>query len=297
MKKLFLWTLVIVCSGTLPAAPPSVKQSMYRGWGEDQLAFREQITLSNDHNYYAITIAQWKPKEKQEPQTQFWLFEPRMSGGFSRPVMDFVRLEVNGISEIKLQPKKEDIRTWQKEDLAGADLILNYDGAKVVMSWYLRSGSPVLWCTLKPAPDTLEPVKSIRLKISMVPSKLAKDAKGGVVWSGGYKRQALTPARLIEQSAEGILLTKSDSWLILQDEIFDGSDKDKGDGPCIIIPGYENAVSSVLDLRNSWINALNIQIQPDFKEFKFGLWQQKNPITNAVAEKLVKNAPDRFKLK
>ncbi len=298
MKKTsLLFVCAALAAGTLQAAPPTVKQSIYNGWGQDQMALRENITLANDHNFYTITLAQWKPKGNQGPQTQFWLFEPRTYNGFSRPIMDFVRLEVNGISEIKLQPKKEDIRTWRNNGRAGADITLNYDGAKIIMSWYLRPDSPVLWCSIKPAPDTLEPVKSIQLKISAIPSKLAKGEKGGVIWNNGYQRQAVTPARTIEQDEKAVSLTSADSWVILQDGKFDGSGKDKGDGPCVIVPGYENAVSTTLNLQNCWINGLNIQIKPDFKEFQFGLWQQKNPLTNADAAKMLKEKAEQFQIK
>jgi len=299
MKKFFVAAALAasLAGAAAVAGPVNAKQSIYTGWGQDELSLRENLSVSNDLNLYTVTVAQWKAKSNQAPQTQFWLFEPRDFGGFSRPIMDFVRLEVNGIREIKLQPKKEDMKPWKDGDRAGFEVTLNFDGAKVLARWFMRPDSPVLWCTLKPAEGSVEPIKDMTLWINVIPSKLAKDDKGGVIWEGGYARQAVTPARKIEQGPNPVDLADTDSYLIMQDAKFEGGSEEKGGGPSIIIPGKSDAAKGSLNLRDGWLVDVKFVFSPDFKEYTFGLWQQKNPVTNAAVAEMVSKNPEQFQVK
>lgn len=57
----------------------------------------------------------------------------------------------------------------------------------------------------------------------------------------------------------------------------------------MIILDHSAIKDAKLELRNEWTTALDLELKPDFKEFDFGLWQQKPVISNkAFAEKLKK---------
>lgn len=274
--------------------PCEVKQSRTSCWANDQLSdFAEHITIYNNHNSYGLDYMQWKPNQTQPALSQFWLFDPRTYGGFSRPLTGFIQLTVNGIKNEKLAPKKEDVVLWRKDNLAGCDISLNFDGAKIVVTWYMRPDSPVLWCSIKPSEKMVEPIKSFKIRIEAVPGGFARDEKNQIIWQGAYQPQAISPVRTIELSEKPIALAAEDSYLILQDAKLE----DKTGGPCFITLDYTPLVSAELNMRNEAGRNLVFNLKPDFKEFTFGLWQQKNDIKNAAFLEKFKNAGDTFTLK
>ena len=266
------------------------------GWGADRLDFGEHIAIANDHNFYGLDYAQWKADGKAFPCAQFWLLEPRMHAGFSRPVLDFFKMTVNGIAENRLQPKKEDLKLWEEDGRAGCDIAMNFDGAKLIVRWCMRPGSPLLLGRVRMAPDTLEPAKSVKISFTMMLSDLAKDANGNVRWESAYDRQALSPARLIRQDARPIPLTPADRYLIFQDGKYDGSGEGKGSGPCYLTFDYREVMAANLRMGNCVFTNLDVELKPGFKEFNFGLWQQKNDISNAAFMEKFKGDENAFAL-
>jgi len=291
MRAILVLTLSILSVALLGEdGPATAKLSKTSGWGADRLELGEHIVIANDHNYYGIDYVQWKADGKSFPVAQFWLLEPRMYGGYSRPVMDFFKIAVNGIAESRLQPKKEDVKLWHEKGSAGCDISMSFDGARLILRWCMRPDSPLLRGSITMAPDSLERVNNIKLNFTMVISTLSKGADGQVQWEAVYERQALSPARLIAQDKNPIALNAEDRYLIFQDSKLDGSGEDKGFGPCYLTFEYSEVVAAKLKMGNTVFAGLEIELKPDFKEFRFGLWQQKNMISNSsFLEKFKKN--------
>jgi len=150
----------------------------------------------------------------------------------------------------------------------------------------MRQDSPVLWGSLRPAPDRLEEIKSVQVDFTAIVSMLAKENKK-VLWTKVYEREAVTPARTLAQRQKSWELTPQDTYLVLQDKKFDGSSAEKGQGPVMILLDHGSIGNAKLFLRSNWTTTLSIALKPGFKSFEFGLWQQESRISNAeFAEKL-----------
>ncbi|MPN31818.1 hypothetical protein SDC9_179293 [bioreactor metagenome] len=139
----------------------------------------------------------------------------------------------------------------------------------------------------------MEPVEKAEAEFCLIPSKLAMDGKK-VIWNGGYERMAVTPARTIEQNPKRIALSPADAYLVIQDKKFDGSGPDKGQGPCLILLDYAAVQKASLRVNDDWTSAVYLTLKPDFKEFKFGLWQQEPPISNANFAKKLETEKSAF---
>lgn len=263
-----------------PAGSKVGKTSVYQ---PQKYAFARKADIYNAQNKYGFIIVQSKPAGEKPPRTQFWL-DAGQTGFCS--LVNFLKITVNDIPNSVIDPKIGDFVPWKEKNLAGCEAKFNFDGAKLILRFWMRPDSPVLWGSLRPAPDSIEPVRKIKLDFSAVISKLAQKNKK-VLWSGVYEREAVTPARKLEQRQKVWELTPQDTWLVLQDRKFDGSSAEKGTGPVMILLDHSCIAKAELTLRSQWTAGLSILLNPDFKEFKFGLWQQNPRISNAAfAEKL-----------
>ncbi|OQA85394.1 MAG: hypothetical protein BWY31_01916 [Lentisphaerae bacterium ADurb.Bin242] len=285
-RKHIVLLILAALSAPLPAAdftPVKTEVKQVHVYRPEQYSLRQGALLSNQLTRYALTLTQTKSDGTKAPQTAWTLDAGKF--GFS-PLVGFFKLKVNGIEMNKLSPKAEDLTVWRDGQLAGCELKLNYDGAKLILRFYLRPDSPVLWGVLLPAQDSVEPTQKAEVEISLIPSKLAMDGKK-VIWNGGYERMAVTPARTIEQNPKRIALTPADAYLVIQDKKFDGSTPDNGQGPCLILLDYDAVQNAALRVNDDWTSGVSLTLKPDFKEFKFGLWQQEPRISNAdFAKKL-----------
>ena len=284
MKKFVIFTLAAISAATIFAqVSSSVQQSVvYR---PERYSIRQGATINNPLNNYRFTLIQSKPENNKAPRTQFWLAADHF--GFCA-LINFLNITVNGYNNSEISPKASDLTAWNEKDKAGMDLKLNFDGAKLTLRLYMRNDSPVLWGKLIADKDTIEPIKTIRVRFSAIISILAKVNKKVAFWNV-YERMAITPVRTLTQQKKPWQLTPEDTYLVLQDNKFDGSGEGKGRGPVMIILDHKAVKNAKLELRNSWTTGLDLELKPDFREFEFGLWQQKPVISNkAFAEKLKK---------
>ena len=272
--------LPLFAAENVPAVSKVGKTSVYQ---PQKYAFAQKADIYNAQNKYGFTIVQSKPTGENPPHTQFRLAAGQT--GFC-PLVNFLKITVNGIPNTVIDPKVGDFVPWKEKNLAGCEAKFNFDGAKLILRFWMRPDSPVLWGSLRPAPDSIEPVRKIELGFSAITSKLAQKNKK-VLWSGVYEREAVTPARKLEQRQKVWDLTPKDTYIVLQDKKFDGSSEEKGTGPVMILLDHGCIAKAELVLRNQWTTSLSAVLKPDFKEFKFGLWQQNPRISNAAfAEKL-----------
>jgi len=277
----FAVCLSVLCQ--LRAAESPVRASLSKPWvwGVEKLSFRRHVQIANQHNFYRLDLVQWQAEKNQPPKINFWLHEPKAYGNFSRPIMDFFQLQVNGISERQLYIHDETLRLWENSDnSAGADIQLNFNGAKLLLRWFMRPGSALLHGLISVAPDSSTVIKDIMVKLQFMPSAIAKDDNGKVLYGNAYARQAITPLRLLQQNKQAQVLQPEDAYLILQDTIFDGSSEGKGAGPCYISFDYQGVQQARLNMDNSWLCSLIIELDPAFKSFHFALWQHKNSFSN-----------------
>ena len=272
--------LPLLAGENAPAGSKVGKTSVYQ---QQKYSFAQRADIYNAQNKYGFIIVQSKPAGEKPPRTQFWLAAGQT--GFCS-LVNFLKITVNGFPNSVIDPEIGDFVPWKEKTLAGCEAKFNFDGAKLILRFWMRPDSPVLWGSLRPAPDSIEPVRKIELGFSAIVSELAQKNKK-VLWSGVYEREAVTPARKLEQRQKVWELTPQDTWLVLQDRKFDGSSAEKGAGPVMILLDHGCIAKAELTLRNQWTARLNANLNPDFKEFKFGLWQQNPRISNAeFAEKL-----------
>ena len=286
MKKAWIFLAAGCLALSLSAAentPVGVKVGKTHVYQPQKYAFARAATIHNAQNKYSFIIVQSKPAGEKPPRTQFWLAGGQT--GFCS-LVNFLKITVNDIPNSVIDPKIRDFVPWEEQNLAGCEAKFSFNGAKLILRFWMRPDSPVLWGSLRPAPDSIEPVRKIELGFSAIVSELAQKNKK-VLWSGVYEREAVTPVRKLEQRQKVWELTPQDTYIVLQDRKFDGSSAEKGTGPVMILLDHDCIHKAELVLRNQWTTSLSVILNPDFKEFKFGLWQQNPRISNAeFAEKL-----------
>lgn len=283
---------LILCAGEYAPARTTVKKA--RVYQQEKYALSEQAAMANALNQYTFTLVQSKPSGNTPPRTQFWLSAEHF--GFS-PLVNFLKINVNGIPNANLSPAAKDLTLWQEKNLSGCETKLNFDGVKLILRLYMRPDSPVLWGSIRPDSNSLEPLKSMTVTFTALVSTLVRDDKKTPIWGGVYQRMAITPKRTLEQRRNVWELAPEENSVILQDKKFDGSSADKGQGPVLILLSYDGVAKAELALRDEWITSLNIVLNPDFKVFRFGLWQRKNAISNQDFLALFEKEKDAFLLK
>ena len=294
MEKLFLMIVLLSAQSTLLLGAESfldVKKTKYHGWGERNLAYNQQIEIVNKKNLYKLNLLQNKPGPKGQTYCFINLSVPEWYG-FGRVPSNFFDLKINGISLKSIYPTKEP-QIWKKENSAGATFILNFDGAKILLNVYMEKDSPLLWLTLKQPETQITPIKKAELKIKVVISKhIVKNRK--TVWGGAYKRQGKTATRFLEQQKKEYLLKPEDKYIIFSDAILDGSNKDKGYGPCFLTFNFKDIQKASLNLQDSWLNSIKFELKPNFKEVTVAICQYKNRMSNQEFMKKFKNTKDSF---
>ena len=297
MKKMPAVLAAVSLAGVLCAQNSvTVKQKKYNGWKARDFSFNRQAEIMNSRNFYQFNLLQYRPDKNGKTETFMNLSAPRQEWGFGRMPVNFLSVSVNSIRERVLHLNDSSFRTWTKSDSAGATVKLNFDGAAVIFDVFMKKDSPVLWFTFRPSEKQLTPIRSIRVTLSLVISRLF--VKNGVtVWANAYNRQAQSAARKFEQRKESYLLGAEDQYLILSDSVLDGSGAGKGYGPSWLAFRMDDVQSAKLDLRNAWMNSVSFTLKPDFKIFRFGIWQRKNAISNQDFLALFEKEKDAFLLK
>ena len=140
-----------------PAGSKVGKTSVYQ---PQKYAFARKADIFNAQNKYGFIIVQSKPAGEKPPRTQFWM-DAGQTGFCS--LVNFLKITVNDIPNSVIDPKIGDFVPWKEKDLAGCEAKFNFDGAKLILRFCMRPDSPVLWGSLRPAPDSIEPVRKSSL--------------------------------------------------------------------------------------------------------------------------------------
>ena len=281
MKRIQI--LAVVCAIVLGAAAsaqtPSVKLAKYKGWGANKLLFNSQIQLVGNKNYYFLNLLQGRPDKQGQTRSVINL-SGRMN--FGNDPINFLNMKVNGIALNRIEHQMKNIRTWKKGNAAGSEVALNFDGAKILMNTYVKEDSPLLYFTFTQPEKQLEPIRGkVSISFSAVVSRFLIQ-KGRSIFSNAYNREALTAVRKLKQQKKPFPLTAQDAYLIFSDAVLDGSGKEKGIGPCLLVFELKDGITGSLHMPNSWITRTEFSLPADFKEFKCALFMQKGAISNSA---------------
>ena len=247
----------------------------------ERFCFARHAIIGNPLNYYSLAVVQTKGNS-EKPQENAFSLSSGNRFSFSGPTEDFLKMTVNGFAMKFVNVSEDMFSEWKEEGRGGVDMKINFDGAKIIFRWHMRGDSPVLWCTVSPAPDGIEPVKSATLKLSWIQSAIAYTPERQTLWENAYAREAVTATRTMTQKSGNQELAPDDRYLILRDAIFDGSTPEKGVGPCFIVLDFKEVDKAFLTMGNTVWGNLAVELKPGFSSFTFGLWQHKVPRSNAA---------------
>lgn len=286
MTKTTLLTCGALLSAiTIFAADPAV--SRITKSVESDRGISEICVISNSMNSYIITAGYAKNVSgKTPPFLQF-------NSGKSAVPRGLSTIRVNGIQLRNISYNKGNMKVWQDKSkgMAGCELVLNFDGAKIGVRFYMTQDSPMLFTRLTPHPSSIEPIKSITYENYVCPN-LTRD--GRIRWdSKSYKRVAVTGSRTLKGPSKHnqyITLTPQDTQLQLFDSEY-------GKNPGYITFKYDANVKSA-GVHLGPYQTVRITLNPAFKEFTTAYWAHLAPNKpNSELDKAIKANPAGFKIK
>ena len=229
--------------------------------------------FSNAGNLYNLSFADTRAHGKNGRQL-------RMRGGghgsgFSG-LIDFLVINVNGISSRCLQIKPDQVREWSGDGgEKGMAFTLNFDGVWVETRLSMKPMSPVLWgeIALAPGREPLSPVTNASVTVTAIPSFL-ECGKGVKTRFFKYARQVRTATRLMTlPPSRSERMLPDDAFFVLQDGEYDGTADGRGMGPCATWP--LSPVTGRILLNDSWTTS--VEYRPDFlRPFRFAVLEYKS---------------------
>ena len=267
----------------------------------DTIAAKQFVRIRNRANNYLFHIIQRKAGQNTPSMLQIMLREPTLWFSYSAPLENFLYITVNGIRHDRLELNNIPLEVWKDKESgnAGVTMKMNFDGAKILLRFYMRPNSPVLWGKILPAPDSAEKIETIKVMFQAVPALVV----GGQYLEGIYHRQAISPVQTYGMKNELQALSPDDVFFIFQDEEFQPGNYGKYKreipipGPCYLTYGVAEVAKGTLDMRNSYLVIVNLDLEPDFKEFNFGIWESAQQYMNADFMAYFKKNYADFKLK
>ncbi len=272
MSRVAIIVLALLLASLAPGNPEAsfVEAPIYRA---ERVLFSRQVRLRNRQGQYRLDFVQLRPQGNRGAIFQIYLREPTVYYSFSRPLDSFLDLQVNGIALKWLEPRTESFSCWQRGEQAGVDLALNFDGARVLLSFCMRRDSPVLWA--KVTPQAGGTVRTAQLSLFAVPSGMVPGQL-----SEGYQRIAIHAEGQREQGDEAWVLPAGIDYLVLTDEALEPGQREGTIGPCYVVFDATAAERGLLEMRNSYRLTLTFQLDPS-KVFAFGVWESSRPYANA----------------
>jgi len=160
------------------------------------------------------------------PRTEIGL--PQEPHHHNFPPWNFCAVSINGIDLRDLEPKS--IQAYAEVDEAGWEMRFNFNGVLLVLRFFLRPDSPVLWC--RGQTETLPGVTSgeCTVSISCYPGiMIARHFLSDV-----YERTVYTPERTLDLPVKpgSVQLSPDDRLLFFDDRKHPSPE---GAGPCLVI--------------------------------------------------------------
>ncbi len=243
-------------------------------------AFAREALIYNRHCKYRLVLSLSRPGMDNVPYpvTKLRLYSSNFGFG---ALNDFITFNVNDISMYVINTDREDMQPWQDGSRKGVTFPLRFDGVFLKVTAYMIPDSPCLFFRVSHKGSLVE-CRSMKAMFSVIPSSyVMKDKK--VIWQGDeYRRKAITSGGVISQSPLKQPLNKEKDWIILHDELLDGSGDDKGTGPSALAFQGSGIADATVLLRNSWTSKVNLNMKPGSASFNFAIWQPTTPTANNV---------------
>lgn len=288
-----LSVLCLILGAVLLGAAP-VAEKVSRSYHRHNKTYGkgEYISLSNKTDFYLVYLQWIKPTAKKEGKVVVGIPEPVFWQQFVN--RDFMRLTVNGFSSTELEPKS--IKLFKDKDLAGVDILYNFDGVRMTLRFYMRDNSRLLFMEWIRDTASEEPVKSIELAISAYPSYSLKNRGKS---SQKYQRAIQTPVREIASPARTgwVELKKADTYFVLYDKALEPATTPKAKGPCYMTVNWEGIQSGRVWFGHIYCMNFRFKLDPKASRWQFGLWEFKKPMKNREFFEMFKKNPAVFSLK
>ena len=277
MKHMVLATAAaILAAAQSAAAADSVMCSLTKRENPDMKTLLSvSASLSNAENIYGFGFSNKRAHDSSSRKLNMAVSNG-LQNGFSALVNSFA-LTVNGIEANKLQVKEGSFRKLSgKNGAEGFVFSLNFDGVPVDVRFAMRPGSPILFgdVSVSQGKQLLTPITNVVVKITAIPSFL-DCGSGRPTRFSKYARQVQTDKRLIAlppNKTEKML--PDDRFFILQDGEYDGSAKDKGNGPSAVW-AMDSEVPGRIVLNDSWTT--HVEFKPDLsRPFRFAMLEFKS---------------------
>ncbi|MFA6929785.1 MAG: hypothetical protein WCT05_05615 [Lentisphaeria bacterium] len=240
-------------------------------WKETTYQFQRHAKLSNNKGYYQFSIVQTVPTDKSPARASYLISEPSIWAGFSG-LLEALSFKVNGIDLKNIDFEPENFTEFKEEGLAGCSVKLDVDGTLLQLDWYMKDASPLLYGRIRHLDGEIQ---SLCMELSCGPSSYHFKPKGGVIFSGKYAREVVTPANSYKTSTKRQQLKPEDNWLVYFDESIPQDRRYVG--ACLFCLEMPKTSKVELLLRDNWVAYTYVFLKPDFKEFEFSLWESVTP--------------------
>lgn len=238
-----------------------------------------QMDLANPLTRYTFSITASWPTEKAGLQQHLSVQQGRKRYGFTWA--DSVAIAVNGQTHRDLEILPTDVVPWAQGEARGYEIKLNFRDAPCVLRVSLKPGSYNLRFEL--VPDDKAKVSSAKVSVSAVPSFF--EVPNGKTRFDGYRREIVTAKRTLrgEKGAKPVDLDAEDGYVVFRDADYDGSGDGKGVGPCAVIADFGVARRIRAGVSDSCRSDVAFELKPDFRAFRFALYQDLDrPCANSA---------------
>lgn len=245
------------------------------------LEFVTGYSIANGFWNYDVTLQRTRNTGKQQSIIQY---------GCAYPVPKLPELVVNGINSRNLFLEKESLKKWEDKAAgsAGCEVILNFDGAKILFRVFMKKDSQLLFVRIAPEKSSIGPIRTIEFS-NFACINLDKDPKKRWV-NSSYAREIVTSSRTLkEYPRKGFELAPEENTLLFRDANF-------GKNPVYMTFQSDPVLKATVI--NGAYQTLKLTLKPDLSEFTYAFWcSPKKTFTNAELEALMKSAPAFFQLK
>ncbi|MBQ7208508.1 MAG: hypothetical protein IJS01_11990 [Lentisphaeria bacterium] len=246
----------------------------------------EPFLIQNGEIGYVITFRYTNPTPSAAPSVLVGMPLPVNLSGFSR--RDFTWLVVNGIDSRRLEPKKYEI--FNSGNRAGVHVHYNFDGVKMIQTFQIRDGSPLLemiWTRSGGTPPE-EKIKTLRLHFNVMPCIAARK-------SDSYDREVVTPRGVSENPdrvrRKRLKLDARDVWLILQDAKYQAGTHPRAAGPVLLVPDWKGLASGNISFGTHQNVFADFTLDTGAECWRFGLLDSDKKRSNGQFREFVDGIP------
>ena len=260
MKKFLLFLLLGTVS-LLTAAECRKHFQAYVGASEKGMPFY----FENKHNNYVITFRYTNPSPTQPPFVLAGMPAPVNLNGFSR--YSFMWLTLNGIDSRKLEPVKYDI--FNRNGQAGVDVYYNFNGVKMILSFWMDDATPLLHMQWKLAENVpAGTIKTLSVNFNVMPCASTQKSNSYSREIATAKGVLRTPAKVARKRHN---LTAQHRYLILQDGVYQPGKEPKITSAVMLVPAWKSVRSGQGTFGKAQNMTLVFELDPSAGNWQFDL--------------------------